>query len=275
MNDAMYAHPATQANIGALTERGWSMVGPAVGPLAEGPSDRPGRMSEPEEIMVEIERLLRAPGSAFHGRRVLVTAGPTREPLDPIRVITNRSSGRMGFALARAAYARGAQVHVVAGPTTLQPPIGVRVERIDTTQDLAGAVGRLLPEADVLLMAAAPADFRPAHPAAAKGSREQGAVTVAFEPTPDVLQSTRACRKAGAVIVGFAYETEPGTSRARAKLDRKGLDLIVLNHDEPGAGADVSTNRITLITRDRTVEGPLETKDQAAERILDAVEPLL
>jgi phosphopantothenoylcysteine decarboxylase/phosphopantothenate--cysteine ligase len=275
MNDAMFAHPATQANLATLRGRGWTIVGPDIGPLAEGPSDRPGRMSEPETLLVEIERLLRAPSSPLRGRRVLVTAGPTREPLDPIRVMTNRSSGRMGFALARAAHVRGATVTLVTGPTALEPPAGVTVERIETTADLARAVGRLLPEADVLLMAAAPADYRPARPATSKGGREQGAKTLDLEPTPDVLEATRSCRKAGALIVGFAYETEPGTARARAKLDRKALDLIVLNHHGAGAGAEVPTNRVTLITRDRESEGPLETKDQAAGRILDAVDQLL
>jgi phosphopantothenoylcysteine decarboxylase/phosphopantothenate--cysteine ligase len=275
MNDAMFAHPATQANLATLRSRNWLIVGPAVGPLAEGPSDRPGRMSEPEELLVEIERALRSPGSALRGRRVLVTAGPTREPLDPIRVISNRSSGRMGFALARAAYARGATVTVIAGPTALAPPVGVAGERVETTADLAAAVGRHLPDSDVLVMAAAPADYRPAQPAATKGSREGGAVQLVLQPTPDVLSSTRSRRKNGAVIVGFAYETDPGEAKARAKLEHKGLDLIVLNRHEPGAGAEGPTNRVTLITRDRSDPGPLETKDQAAERILDAVERLL
>ena len=275
MNDAMYAHPATQANLATLRARGWTIVGPAVGPLAEGPSDRPGRMTEPEELLVEIERALRAPGSALRGRRVLVTAGPTREALDPIRVITNRSSGRMGFALARAAYARGAEVTLIAGPTSLPPPLGVTVERAESTADLAAAVGRLLPAADVLVMAAAPADYRPAAPSATKESREQGAVPLVLEPTPDVLATTRSARQRGAIMVGFAYETADGEAKARAKLERKVLDLIVLNLNEPGAGAEVPTNRITLVTRDRADAGPLESKEQAAERVLDAVERLL
>jgi phosphopantothenoylcysteine decarboxylase/phosphopantothenate--cysteine ligase len=275
MNDAMYAHPATQANLATLAQRGWIIVGPAVGPLAEGPSDQPGRMVEPEALLVEIERALRSPGSALRGRRVLVTAGPTREALDPIRVITNRSSGRMGFALAQAAYARGADVTLIAGPTALTPPAGVTVEKAESTADLTAAVGRHLSQADVLVMAAAPADFRPASPSPTKGSRERGAGPLALEATPDVLASTRSLRKPGAVMVGFAYETTDGEARARDKLARKELDLIVLNLDEPGAGAEVATNRVTLITQDRADRGPLESKDQAAERILDAVERLL
>jgi phosphopantothenoylcysteine decarboxylase/phosphopantothenate--cysteine ligase len=275
MNDAMYAHPATQANLDILRRRGWTIVGPDTGALAEGPSDRPGRMTEPADLLIEITRALSGPGGKLRGRRVLVTAGPTREPIDPIRVITNRSSGRMGFALAASARARGAEVTLIAGPTSLAPPAGVTVERIETTAQLAQAVERHLPNADVLLMAAAPADYRVRHPNAAKGSREQGAMSLALEPTADVLASTRSKRKRGAVIVGFAYETGDGEARARAKLDRKALDLIVLNLDEPGAGAEVDTNRVALITRDDSEAGPLESKDQAAERILDRVERLL
>jgi phosphopantothenoylcysteine decarboxylase/phosphopantothenate--cysteine ligase len=206
---------------------------------------------------------------------VLVTAGPTREPIDPIRVITNRSSGRMGFALALSARARGAEVTLIAGPTSLTPPAGIAVERVETTAQLAQAVERHLPRTDVLLMAAAPADYRVSRPQSAKGSREQGPMALALEPTPDVLASTRSKRKRGAVIVGFAYETDDGEAKARAKLDRKGLDLIVLNLDEPGAGAEVETNRVTLIAPDGAEAGPLETKEQAAERILDRVERLL
>ncbi len=275
MNDAMFAHPATQANLATLRNRGWSFIGPVAGPLAEGPSDRPGRMSEPEEIFAEVERLLRGPASSLRGRRVLVTAGPTRERLDPIRVITNRSSGRMGFALAQAAFSRGAEVTLVVGPTLLTPPYGPAVERVETTADLQAAVGRHLPTTDVLLMAAAPADFRPTSPATGKRVREEGALALSLEPTPDVLVSTRERRKPGALVVGFAYETDDGVARARAKLSRKALDLVVLNMVEPDAGAEVATNRVTLVTAERAVAGPLEAKEDAAERILDAVEALL
>jgi phosphopantothenoylcysteine decarboxylase/phosphopantothenate--cysteine ligase len=145
MNDDMYAHRATQENLATLRGRGWTVVGPAVGPLAEGPSDRPGRMVEPEEILAYVERLLRAPDSRLAGKRVVVTAGPTREPLDPVRVITNPASGRMGFRVAEAAFARGADVVLITGPTTLEPPSGVEVERVTTTADLLAAVERWSP----------------------------------------------------------------------------------------------------------------------------------
>jgi phosphopantothenoylcysteine decarboxylase/phosphopantothenate--cysteine ligase len=275
MNDAMYAHPATQANLETLRGRGWRFVGPDVGPLAEGPSERPGRMAEPEAIFAAAVRALRGDASVLRGRRVLVTAGPTREHLDPIRVVTNISSGRMGFALAADAYARGAEVVLLAGPTALEPPTGVRIERVESTADLAAAVARHLPEADVLLMAAAPADYRPDTPAVAKRSRKDGTLPVTLVPTEDVLETTRPLRKPGAVLVGFAYETEDGLVKARAKRERKGLDLVVLNLAEPGAGAEVNTNRVTLVSAEGETPGPLESKQAAAARILDAVETLL
>ncbi len=275
MNDAMYAHPATQANLATLAARGWRFVGPVPGPLAEGPSEHPGRMSEPEEILAEVERAVGAPASKLAGRSVLVTAGPTREALDPIRVLTNRSSGRQGFALAEAAFARGADVILVAGPTALLPPYGCRVERVDTTADLAAAVARHLPHVDVLLMAAAPADFRPATTEAKKRGRAAGDLSLALAPTADVLVGTRDRRKPGALAVGFAYETDDGEAKARAKLEAKGLDLVVLNLTEDGAGAEGETNRLTLVTATGVTAGPLETKRQAAERVLDAVERLL
>ena len=275
MNDMMFAHPATGRNLELVENRGWSIIGPESGPLAEGSSDLPGRMSEPDAIFVAAERLLRQADSRLAGRRVLVTAGPTRELLDPIRVITNRSSGRMGFALARAAYARGADVTLIAGPTALAPPIGPDVMRVESTADLAEAVGNALPETDVLLMAAAPADYRPAAPASTKRRLSDGAIAVELHPSVDVLETTRSRRKGGSIAVGFAYETEHGIARARAKLERKGLDLVVLNLDEEGSGAEVETNRVTLVSADAAQELPLLPKSDAAERILDAVERLL
>lgn len=276
MNDRMFSHPATEANLTTLRRRGWRVVGPDTGALAEGPSEKPGRMSEPETIFVEAERLLRGGGSAFAGRRVVVTAGPTREPLDPVRVITNRSSGRMGFALAEAAYARGADVLLVSGPTALPAPIGPTVERIETTEDLLHVVAREAPKTDCLIMAAAPADFRPARAAKQKRSRNGGATTLALSPTPDILGSTRAKRKRGGLVIGFAYETGNAVERARTKLKDKGLDLIVFNRaDDPEAGAEVETNRVTIISSDDATKLPLLPKREVAERILDAAEGLL
>ena len=275
MNDRMYAHPATRDNMATLASRGWRFVGPATGPLAEGPSDQPGRMSEPDDIFLEAVRWLRRGDSWFSGKRVVVTAGPTREPLDPIRVLTNRSSGRMGFALASAAWRRGAEVTLIAGPTPLPMPHGPDAVRFQSTAELHDAVAQHLPEADCLIMAAAPADFRPATPSAHKKGRAHGAMTLELEATPDVLEGTRKRRKRGAVVVGFAYETERGLERAREKLARKALDLIVVNYaGDPGAGAEVDTNRVTLLTPGQADEVPLLPKPEVAERILDAIEAL-
>ncbi len=275
MNDEMFAHPATQKNLETIRAMGWSVVGPEIGPLAEGASDRRGRETGPEASVAAAERKIRASRGALAGKRIVVTAGPTREGLDPVRVCTNRSSGRMGYAVAAAAYGRGADVTLVSGPTTLPIPFGVDVVTVETTADLQEAVATALADADVLVMAAAPADYRPQEERQDKRPRGDGPVDVRLEPTKDVLETTRSKRKKGSVIVGFALETSEGVQRARGKLDRKGLDLIVLNMaNEPGAGFDVETNRVTLISRTDTVQLPQMSKHEVAERLLDAVELL-
>ena len=273
MNDEMYAHPQTQANLALLAARGVALVGPEVGPLAEGPSERPGRMSEPAVILAHAARLLRRSGP-LAGRRVVVTAGPTREPLDPVRVFTNRSSGRMGYRLAEAAWERAAEVMLISGPTALEPPGGVALRRVETTAEMDAAVRAEIGSADVLIMAAAPADYRPAESAAAKRPRDGGALTVVLEPTVDILATTRGLRKPGAVIVGFALETGDAVDRGRAKLVRKDLDLIVVNDAlEPGAGFEVETNRVTIVDRDGGEQAlPLMDKRAVADGILDAIE---
>jgi len=276
MNDEMYAHPQTQANLACLRERGISIVGPETGALAEGPSDRPGRMSEPATILAHASRRL-ARGRVLEGRRVVVTAGPTREPIDPVRVVTNRSSGKMGYRLAEVAWQRGADVLLISGPATLEPPVGVRVERVETTAEMEQAVATALPHTDLLVMAAAPADFRPASPRRAKQPRSAGSLSLALEPTRDILQATLEARKPGSLVVGFALETGDAESRARTKLERKQLDLVVVNDAlEPGAGFEVDTNRVTLLDRfgERTVV-PLQDKRAVAHAILDEVERLL
>jgi phosphopantothenoylcysteine decarboxylase/phosphopantothenate--cysteine ligase len=274
MNDEMYAAAVTQRNMAMLGERGVRFVGPAVGALAEGPSDRPGRMSEPEVITAHAERLLRSQDSRLRGKRVIVTAGPTRESLDPVRVVTNRSSGRMGYAVAQAAWARGAEVLLVSGPSALPAPEGVELVRVESTADLKNAVAARLSDADLLVMAAAPADFRPATAAASKTARGKGALEIRLEPTEDVLAATAGARKPGAIIVGFALETGDALARAREKLVRKDLDLIVVNDAlEAGAGFEVETNRVTLLGRDGSEAAmPLASKRAVAEMILDAVE---
>jgi phosphopantothenoylcysteine decarboxylase / phosphopantothenate---cysteine ligase len=276
MNDEMYAKAETRANLARLRERGVTLVGPEVGALAEGPSERPGRMSEPETILAHAARLVR-PRGLLAGRRVVVTAGPTREPIDPVRFVTNRSSGRMGYRLAEAAWERGAEVVLISGPVALQPPVGVQVVPVETTHDLEGAVRRELPSADVLVMAAAPADFRPKDPTAAKRPRLEGAVAIPMEPTSDILGATRGDRRKGSVIVGFALETGNAVEKGKAKLVRKDLDLIVVNDAlEPGAGFDVDTNRVAILDREGGARLlPLQSKLEVAHAILDAVESRL
>ena len=276
MNDEMYAHPQTQANLERLRGRGVAIVGPEIGALAEGPSERPGRMSEPETILAHAARLARGRG-ALAGRHVVVTAGPTRESIDPVRVVTNRSSGKMGYRVAEVAWERGADVVLISGPVALEAPVGVRVRRVETTKELEGAVREELPDADVLVMAAAPADFRPSDPTDSKRARMDGALAIPMEPTDDILGATRGLRRRGSVTVGFALETGDALAKGRAKLERKDLDLIVVNDAlEPGAGFEVDTNRVALLGRDGAARIlPLQSKREVAEAILDAVERTL
>ena len=280
MNDDMYANPRTSENIHTLTQRGWQFIGPEVGALAEGPSERPGRMSEPEAIVAAAERLLGGTGEAqkkskWAGKKVIVSAGPTREHLDPVRVITNPSSGRMGFALADAARARGAQVVLVTGPTELTPPAGVATKRIETTEQMQTALQNLVGSADALIMSAAPADYRPTQQSDKKRPRSNGPLTVELEATPDILSSLK--RRKGMIVVGFALETGNGLANARSKMQNKALDFVILNDaTEPGAGFEVTTNRVTILGRNgKQVDLPLLPKRDVAERILDVVEEAL
>ena len=281
MNDDMYANPATRENIATLTGRGWQFIGPEIGALAEGPSERPGRMSEPEAIVARAQTLLGGAAGGAHkkskwaGKKVIVSAGPTREHLDPVRVITNPSSGRMGFALAAAARARGANVVLVTGPTELTPPPGVPTKRIETTEDMQRALQALVASADALIMSAAPADYRPKDQAEQKRPRADGPFTVTLEATPDILGSLE--RRKGMLVVGFALETGNGLAKARAKMQNKALDYVILNDaTEPGAGFEVTTNRVTILGRTGTkVDLPVLPKRDVAERILDVVEEAL
>jgi len=216
-------------------------------------------------------------GGQWSGRKVVVTAGPTRESIDPVRVVTNRSSGKMGFRVAEAAWERGAEVVLITGPVALVDPVGVTVKRVETTQEMENAVRSELPTADVLVMAAAPADFRPSSPTDGKRPRTDGALAIPMEPTGDVLDATRGLRKPGSTTVGFALETGDALAKGLAKLERKGLDLIVVNDAmEPGAGFEKDTNRVALLGRDGTRQIlPLQTKREVAEAILDRVEQTL
>jgi len=271
MNDQMFRHQDTQANLARLRAQGVHVLGPVAGPLAEGEGEGPGRMVEPEEIVAWTERLLRS-AAPFAGRHFVVTAGPTREDIDPVRVITNRSSGRMGYALARAAWLRGADVTLIAGPGSLPAPVGPKLVRVQTTAELQDAVASSLAVADVLLMAAAPSDYAPAEASPVKHRRDAGPLTLTLEPTPDVLSGTAYWRRTSAVIVGFALETGDPVPGAREKLIAKGLDLVVANDaTEEGSGPEVATNRVTLVTKDGAEALPQMPKDEVAEAILERV----
>jgi phosphopantothenoylcysteine decarboxylase/phosphopantothenate--cysteine ligase len=277
MNDRMYAHPQTQANLRRLAEIGYRVAGPAVGPLAWGEGEGPGRLIEPEEIVAHAGRALEGAGP-LAGRRVVVTAGPTREPIDPVRFIGNRSSGRMGYEVAAAAWRRGADVLLVSGPSPLAPPEGPELRRVETAEEMRAAVAAALPGADVLVMSAAVADFRPAEAAGEKIKKEDGGLPeIRLERTADVLASTRALRPEGCVVVGFALETTDLLRNGRRKLEGKGLDLLVLNDaTEPGAGFEVHTNRVTFLLPGGGEEPlPLMHKGDVADRILDRVELIL
>lgn len=277
MNDRMYAHPATQLNLARLGEIGYRIAGPAVGPLAWGEGEGPGRMLEPEEIVAHAGRALEG-ATGLAGRRVVVTAGGTREAIDPVRYVGNRSSGRMGYEIAAAAWRRGAEVVLVSGPSHLPVPPGVQLRRIETAAQMLDAVAEELPRADALVMAAAVADFRPADPAADKIKKEAGGVPeIRLEATDDVLRATRDARPAGCVVVGFALETADAVENGRRKLEGKGLDLLVVNDaTEPGAGFEVDTNRVVLLAPGVPDEAlPLLPKSEVADRILDRVEQVL
>lgn len=270
MNTAMWNNPANQANMALLSSRGVHVIGPERGLLACGDDDI-GRMSEPKDIMTALDVLLN-PRRDYEGKKVLVTAGPTREALDPVRYLTNRSSGRMGVALAEAARDRGASVTLVLGPVAIDPPSGVEVVRIETTQDLYDAVVTRAGEFDVVLQAAAPADYRPENPSGRKIKKTGGALTLTFIENPDIAKALGEIKKPGQVLVAFAAETGEGIQNAREKRLKKNADLIVLNDvTQPGAGFDVATNIVTLIDGAGEEELPLLSKRETADRILDRV----
>lgn len=277
MNDQMWSHPQTRANVEHLRKIGYVILEPAEGALAAGEGEGPGRMPEPETIFAHTRRLLDSRGnSPLTGRRILITAGPTREAIDPVRFISNHSSGKMGVALAASAWSRGADVDLVAGPLSTARPIGPTIHEAETTADMAREVGKLVPHADVLIMAAAPADYRPSKAAPSKIKKGKGAPRLDLEETTDILRSTIDKRKKGAIVVGFALETDDALENGRAKLRGKLLDLVVVNDaTEQGAGFGVDTNRVTLISRDGKTEAlPLLSKVDVADAILDRVEQL-
>ena len=272
MNTAMLENAATQQNMRTLSERGMRFIAPGTGMLACGTSGA-GRMSEPSQIVDEIVRTLR-PREDFAGLSVVVTAGPTAEPLDPVRYITNRSSGKMGYAIAEAAHARGAHVALISGPTAIQPPKGVDFVRIGTTQELYDAVlGHA--DADVVIQAAAPADYRAREISPTKIKRTGDSLMIELVPNPDIAAALGARKHPGQTLVGFAAETNNVIENAQGKLKRKSLDLIVANDvTRAGAGFDVDTNIVTLIDGEGMKELPMMTKREVADGILDRVAEL-
>jgi len=275
MNDRMYADGATQANLETLRGRGVEVIEPEEGKLASRGEFGRGRLPDPEQLLARIEAALPAGNRPWDGLRVLVTAGGTREPIDPVRFIGNRSSGRMGIALAAAAARRGAAVTLIAANVSLPTPAGVRRLDVATAAQLAAAAEEEFADTHVLLMAAAPADFRAAAPAESK-LRRSGALELSLKPTEDILAALSPHRREGQTVVGFAAEHGgDAIERARGKLERKGADMIVLNDvSDPRIGFESERNAVTLITAAAETEVPIASKDAVAEAILDEVDRL-
>ncbi len=275
MNTWMWAHPATEENLAVLKARGATVVEPDAGDLACGDVG-PGRLAPPARIALAILGA-GAVARSLEGRRVLVTAGPTREPVDPVRFLSNRSSGKMGYALAREAARRGADVVLVSGPVALAPPPGARLVRVERASEMRDAVLAEIGEADALLMAAAPADFTVASPAAAKIKRAAGVPRLELVPTPDVLKAAAAAARKTAVLVGFAAETQDLLANAARKLSDKGVDLLVANDvARPGVGFDADENEVVLLSPGAEASRiERASKTVVAGRILDRVAELL
>jgi phosphopantothenoylcysteine decarboxylase/phosphopantothenate--cysteine ligase len=279
MNTNMLAHPAVQKNLETLAARGVRFVEPGEGYLACGWIGK-GRLAEPAEIVIAAETMLAPADSALRGQRVLVTAGPTYEDIDPVRYVGNRSSGRMGFAIAAEARRRGATVTLVAGPTRLEPPAVDEAITVRSAAEMYDAVMRVASQMHVVVMAAAVADYTPAQPADEKIAKRGESMTLTLERTPDILGKLGEVRARlagrGPVLVGFAAETSDVLAKAREKRVRKKVDLIVANDvSRADAGFDVDTNAATLVSEDGVEEVPLQSKTAVAARILDRVEALL
>jgi phosphopantothenoylcysteine decarboxylase / phosphopantothenate---cysteine ligase len=276
MNDRMYSNAATEANLQTLRERGVEVIEPEEGALASRGEQGVGRLPEPDVLLARIEAVLPSGTRPWDGMRVLVTAGGTREPIDPVRFVGNRSSGRMGLALAAAAQRRGAAVTLIAANVALAEPPGVRRIDVGSAAELAAALGAEFPHSKVLLMAAAPADFRPESPAETKIKRRGSGLDLHLEPTEDILAALASRKSEQQTVVGFAAEHGiGGPGRARDKLVRKGADLIVLNDvSDPEIGFESERNAVTLIDRDSERELAIDSKEAIAEAILDRVDEL-
>jgi phosphopantothenoylcysteine decarboxylase / phosphopantothenate---cysteine ligase len=274
MHSGMWEHPATQANVRALQERGTLVVGPARGPLAAG-DEGVGRMAEPEDVLAALEEVV-SRGRDLAGRRIVVTAGPTWEPIDAVRFMGNRSTGRMGFAVAREAFGRGANVTLVVGPGTVAPPEGPRLVPVATAEEMRMAVLEAAEDADAVIMAAAVADFRPREAAPGKLKKEEGLPRLELVPTPDILAELGEVRGDRALI-GFAAETEDVEAAGRAKLVAKGLDLLVANEvGKEGTGFGAESNHAAILSRTGDDEPLREwTKAELAAAVCDRLSKLL
>jgi phosphopantothenoylcysteine decarboxylase/phosphopantothenate--cysteine ligase len=268
MNVNMWNHPATQANLQILRQRGVKVVEPGSGYLACGMTGQ-GRLAENETIVAALMEALGA-SQDLNGETLLITAGPTREKIDPVRYLTNRSSGRTGYALAEAALRRGGRVLLVSGPTSLTPTGAAEVTRVESTEEMREAVLNLLPQATIVIKTAAVSDYRP-KAAAGQKIKRKGSVTLELEATPDILKEL-SLQKGSQIVIGFAAETENVLENARQKLVSKNLDAIVVNDvSREGVGFDSDRNAVTIISRDEVVEVPETTKWEVAQRVLDQI----
>ena len=270
MNTRMYENPVTQDNLAILRRYGWEVAEPASGHLACGAEGK-GRLPEPEQLL-ELCLHAVAREKDLRGKRVLVTAGPTREALDPVRYLTNRSSGRMGYAIAKAAARRGAEVTLVSGPTALPRPGYMEIVEIESAQEMYEAVTSRAPDMDIIIKAAAVADYRPADVAEDKIKKKDGDLSIPLERTLDILAALGQNKREGQFLCGFSMETRDLIENSRKKLTKKNLDMVAANNVKvEGAGFGVETNVLTLITAEGEKELPLMSKDAAADALLDAI----
>ena len=274
MNTNMYDNPVTQDNLDLLRRYRWDVIEPASGRLACGAVGK-GKMPEPETLVQHILKHI-AFDHDLAGKKVLVTAGPTQESLDPVRYLTNHSTGKMGYAIAKMAMLRGAAVTLISGPTALQPPPFVNVIPVVSAQDMFAAVNQYAPQADLIFKAAAVADYTPAHCSDDKLKKKDDDLSIPLNRTQDILKYLGEHRKSGQIICGFSMETQNMIENSREKLAKKNVDMICANNlKQDGAGFGVDTNIITIITKNELIELPLQSKEEAGNRILDQAIKLL
>jgi len=274
MNQEMWNNPITQKNFTYLMKLGYIAVGPEEGEMAEKGHAGMGRMAEPDQVFDAIQSFFKRTSKkkALEGKKILVTAGPTREALDPVRYLSNHSSGKMGYALAEAAFLMGAEVTLISGPTSLKPQPGVEFVSVESTDDLLNAVKTAFKRCHCLIMSAAPADYSPVKVARGKIKKKNESYNLELKPTPDILKELRAIKKKGQLTVGFALETDEGVANARKKLEEKGLDMIVLNQPGENTGFSVDTNQVTIIQPGQKPDSwPIMEKREIALKLLDLI----